>query len=89
MEAAGVGMWEVRAAAATTLQGVSARTRGRHRRDGLEYVPPSFGRKFREEALPSIIPRNTKTRKRSVGRAAQLSSGTGSPRAWAVMASVR
>jgi hypothetical protein len=24
-------------------------------------VPPSFGRKFREEALPSIVPRNTKT----------------------------
>jgi hypothetical protein len=47
--------------AATTLQGVSARTRGRHHTDGLEYVAPSFGRKFREEALPSIIPRNTKT----------------------------
>lgn len=46
--------------AATTFQGVSTRTCGRHRRDGLEYVPPSFGRKFREEALPSLIPRNTK-----------------------------
>ncbi len=28
---------------------------------GSGYVPPSFGRKFREKALPSIIPRNTKT----------------------------
>jgi hypothetical protein len=28
---------------------------------GSGYAPPRFGRKFREEALPSIVPRNTKT----------------------------
>lgn len=50
-----------RADTSTTFQGVSACTRGRHHTDGLGYVPPSFGRKFREEALPDIIPRNTKT----------------------------